>query len=139
MTRPGLLDECRPGVYAFAHPSLQSYVAARHLSEQPELPRLIVHLAQEDFHRWREVILFCILRLAGSGEKLEEVGGLLDALCGRPVPPSEDSANLAEWRLAWLAGEAWTEMMGQFDIPSASVTLARVRKPDWSSPQPTFA
>jgi len=110
LTRPGILDEHAPGVYTYPCISLQAYIAARYQAAQPELPQLIVHLAREDFYRWRQVILFTVARHARLQKDLPTALTLIDALCPHSLSDGQDEQLPdSEWRLAWLAGEAFLE------------------------------
>jgi len=107
LSRPGLLDEKRPGVYSYPDPLLQAYVASRQLTTDPELPRRAVQLVREDLARWRPVLLFAVARLARFSEQPFAALDVVDALCpyslrvGRERGPAEQ-----DWQRAWLAGEA---------------------------------
>jgi formylglycine-generating enzyme required for sulfatase activity len=124
LTRPGFLGECGPDVYAFSHPSLQVYVVARYLAEQPDLPRLVSRLAREDFYRWREVISLAIARLAWLGEDLPTAIALIEALCGHPLLSERENESVEEeWHAAWLAGDALADIADAFEVRDISQTL----------------
>ena len=135
LTRPGLLEETRPGVFVFPHSSLQAYITARHLVAQPELPRLIGRLVQEDFYRWRQVIVLVVSRLILLENDLDAALAVLEALCPRPLPAGVKTQTTAqEWRNAWLAGDCLVEIetthleTGQAFPPTAAPLLQRVRR-----------
>ncbi|MBN1580415.1 MAG: SUMF1/EgtB/PvdO family nonheme iron enzyme [Anaerolineae bacterium] len=120
LTRPGLLEQTRPGFFAFPYLSLQSYVAARYLAAQPELPQLITRLAYEDFYRWREVIGFVIGRLILLDENLGLVLKVLDALYPQSMLPERmDQSTVTQvakdkWRQVWLVGECLARVEAAF-------------------------
>jgi hypothetical protein len=55
VARNGLLTEPVPGRYTFAHLTFQEYLAARHISDIPDLAETLVRAV--DDHWWRESIL----------------------------------------------------------------------------------
>jgi formylglycine-generating enzyme required for sulfatase activity len=126
-SRPGFLEERTSGVYIYPDTSLQAHVASRYLAAQPELPRLIVRLATDDFHRWREVILFTVARCARLQKDAPAALILVDALCPRSLSASEQHQVAAsEWRLAWLAGDALNEVVAE-RLPAAKAPAALPR------------
>ncbi len=126
LARPGLLDEREPGVYSYINTSLQAYVAARHLMSHPDMPHLARRLANEDFYRWRPVILFAISRFAYLEENLTAAAEMIDALCRHPLTDDEEPED-QEWRLAWLAGEALSEIAILDDARTLTPLIARVK------------
>lgn len=126
--RPSLLVERDPGCYAFASPGLQAYVAARHLVSQPDLPGLVVELAESDLDRWRQPIAYAASRLAWLGEDLPAALSLVDALVGPSVPGDEKAPpDKTAWRMAWVAGEMLAYLGQSFDLGDAAETVSRVR------------
>jgi formylglycine-generating enzyme required for sulfatase activity len=132
--RPGILEKYRPGVYTYPHPSLQAYVASRHLAVQPDLPRAISRLAHEDFYRWREVIPFAIGRVTKLDHNLAVALEVVNALCAHPTPADDPQQAIPDpWRMAWLAGESLAEIEAEIRENAASpgdpayATLDRVR------------
>ena len=127
--RSCLLDEPRRGVYTFVVPGLQAYVAARHLAVQPDLNVLAVRLAEDDFYRWREVIMFTISRLAWLNKDLPADLDLVDALLQSSMPDKRDkSPATSRWQMAWLAGEVLAYLGQSFDLGSASREVDRVKE-----------
>ena len=124
LTRPSLLREQQPGVYAFADTSLQAFVAARHLGAQPDLPNLVSRLAREDLQRWREVILSAVSRSVWLNREPTTALQVIEALCRRPLPEEGAPVPDSEWRSAWLAGEALVEIAQA--VPGATHVLGRV-------------
>ncbi len=55
-SRHGLLSESGPGRYSFAHLTLQEYLAARHISENPSLAAILAEAVGDQW--WRETTLF---------------------------------------------------------------------------------
>jgi formylglycine-generating enzyme required for sulfatase activity len=127
IAQPCLLDEPRQGGYAFVTPDVQAYVAARHLAVQPDLNLLAVRLAEDDFYRWREVIMFAILRRAWVCEDLP--ADLVSALLQPSTVDQADGLPPASgWRMAWLAGEALVDLGQAFDLSLVSQEVDRVRE-----------
>jgi formylglycine-generating enzyme required for sulfatase activity len=121
LTRPSLLEECAPDTYVYAHPSLQVHAAAGHLAIQPELPSLVVSLAEQNL-RWHEVILLAGSRLAqaetdGPSDSRDSRDSrdspalaLVEALCPHAPPTVNQQVSDTDWRLARLAGELLIEI-----------------------------
>jgi hypothetical protein len=126
--RAGLLIGRREGVYAFPHRSIQEYLAACHLSNQPGFLRALRDLAWEDAAWWREV---CLL---GMGRAKR--GGLDNAVAhiNRWVEENPEDVEGKEdrhWRLAALAGQALCELglvSESADAASYAPTVKRVRR-----------
>jgi formylglycine-generating enzyme required for sulfatase activity len=100
------------------------HAAAGHLATLPDLPGLVVSLA-EQAPRWHEVILLAGSRLAQretdrSRDSRDSAAShdsrdnpalaLVDALCPRPPPTVEREASDIGWRMAQLAGELLVEI-----------------------------
>ena len=102
--RAGLLVESRPGVYTFPHRTFQEYLAACHLSTQPDFVEQALSLGREGAYWW-EVILLAVGRLVHGG-RIDGPLALVDELCLEGVTPQDE----AGWRDMWLAGAVLVEI-----------------------------
>lgn len=120
LTRPGLLERCRPGFCAFPSQSLQSYVAAYYLAAQPDLPQLVFRLVHEDFYRWQQVIGFVTGHLILQHKNLDLALRVLNPLCPPSILPgwtdqsAVDKVTADEWRRVWLVGECLAQIAALF-------------------------
>jgi formylglycine-generating enzyme required for sulfatase activity len=120
LDRPCLLDEISAGVFTYVDPGIQAYVAARHLSAEPDLPQRIARLAADGFALWRQVILFAISRLALTDGNLQAALAAVSALAQPSQSASTDEEpDAMAWRLVWLAGEAVAQLTPHCDLTEA--------------------
>jgi len=106
LERPYLLHEHGPGVFGFPDLGLQAYVVARYLSEQPDLPHLVVELVEKDLDRWQPVVMFVLSRLAWLGKNLPAALAVADALVHPSLTQEPPVPDTKAWRMACLAGES---------------------------------
>ena len=116
MERPYLLHERGPGAFGFPDRGLQAYVVARYLSEQPELPRLVVELVEKDLDRWQPVVGYVLSRLAWLGQDLPAALAVADALvqpslAREPLLPDDEA-----WQMVCLAGESAAYLGQSFNL-----------------------
>ena len=102
--RSGLLLERQPGIFTFPHRTFQEYLAGAHLAAQPNFARCACELGRQGA-LWREVILYAVGKLVYVNGDLDKPFALVSEFC--PVRAQDDQAA---WRLAWLAGDALTEI-----------------------------
>lgn len=102
--RAGLLVESRPDVYTFPHRTFQEYLAACHLSTQPDFVEQALERGREGVYWW-EVIHLAVGRLVHGG-RVDQPLLLVDELCPEQASPNVE----ASWRDVWLAGAALLEI-----------------------------
>ena len=126
--RAGLLVEERPGVYRFPHRTFQEYLAACHLSRQPDFTEQAEALAAEGTSWW-VVILLAVGQLVHGNKDIDKPLMLVRELCPPEAPPEKDAAA---WRKIWLAGACLQEIglkrsqrreMGQELLPQLQIRL----------------
>lgn len=105
--RAGLLLSPREGVYAFPHRSFQEYLAACHLSNQPEFALELRKRVEQDPEWWREVFLLGVGKAKQGG--LGSAINILNALLPAEFEDVEHEEDL-HWKLAVLAGQALLEL-----------------------------
>ncbi|MCE7985165.1 MAG: NACHT domain-containing protein [Caldilinea sp. CFX5] len=127
--RAGLLLARREGRYAFPHRSFQEYLAACHLTEQPDAAQRLRTLAQQDPAWWREVVLLAIgkRKQGGLGAATEMVNTLLGGAFAEFKSVTDN-----QWRLATMAGLAVEELrLPEQAEPDEFYTLLLDRVRNW--------
>ncbi len=106
--RAGLLMERGPGMYTFPHRSYQEYLAGSYLAVQPDFPDEAASLIRENYAQWREVVLWAVGVMARLKKMIYVAVDVATALCPREAP--DRAVSEADWRAAYLAGEALLEI-----------------------------
>jgi formylglycine-generating enzyme required for sulfatase activity/energy-coupling factor transporter ATP-binding protein EcfA2 len=127
--RAGLLVEKEPKVYTFPHRTFQEYLAAAHLAIQPAFPQEAARLARQNPTQWREVFLLAVGIMARLKRLAYVALYAVDALCPKGAPTTAAARQTTtdeDWRAAWLAGEALSEIglpAAQKDDPETTANI----------------
>ncbi len=118
-----LLVEDQPGVFTFAHRTIQEYLAGAYLAHAGDFPDRVAALVDERGY-WREPILLGVGFLVHNQRETERPLRLVDRLCPTDFPTDDDG-----WRRVWVAGETISAigMMRVSDTPQGVSLLDRVR------------
>ncbi len=121
--RCGILVSPAPRVYRFAHRLLREYLAASHLSRQPDCSRLVRKLLDGNARAWEEPALL-LGDLLLAKRKFGELWGLIDELLTPGTGPRRRWGK-ARAHLVWLAGRILHE---QDSKQFAGAAFERVRR-----------
>ena len=99
-------------IYAFPHLTFEEYLAAKFLI-RPNLGACVREHLDQNFDRWREVVMFLGEHLCFASGDYERMDAILAALAP-DAPPQTPS----DWKASWMAGDLLSLYRRRFSKPA---------------------